>query len=388
MKGVPFADARGGSRSASIPRVPPGAVRRPAWRALRLGATNLLLAAAALLALEGATRALGLRFAAIARPREGSELLVYDAVKGWRLKPGGTGDSFHGGPDRGVIRVNSLGLRGPEIAAGAEQRGRRVLVLGDSVAFGIGVDEGHSYVAQLAALLEPTGPTEVVNMAVIGYATDQELLLFEELAPRLRFDLVVLVMCDNDFEHNVADFVYDAYYKPFFRREGEELVLANVPVPRLTTAQELRLWFGRESNLWNAFRSRSSPHAGVQRLLDRFQVAVPQPSPEDAVLITLQILERLRARVRGSGAELVLFNSGHRGERIGYYRALRPLLDARGFKSFAFEGHLQQARTRRPERFWDFGSDFHWNVDAHRLAAEVTLDYVRHWQLLGEQPTR
>lgn len=32
---------------------------------------------------------------------------------------------------------------------------------------------------------------------------------------------------------------------------------------------------------------------------------------------------------------------------------------------------MAQARKATPDGTWDFGSDSHWNVEAHRLAAEL-----------------
>lgn len=349
-------------------------------------AVNAALLLVLLMAAEGLTRVIGPRFRALPLPRTDSAMLMYDSILGWRLRPGSAGSMNHGGPDRGEVRINRLGLRGPEPGLGRPPGVRRVVVLGDSFAFGLGVDEPHTFGAQLANLLSRTAPTEVLNLGVIGYATDQELLLFEELGPRLRPDLVVLVMCDNDFQHNTQDFVYDAYYKPFF--EGSPLTLEGTPVPRLNRAQAARLWLGRHSNLWNAFRTGQASDPRLASLLDSFQVAVPRTTTEEPVDLAFRLLERLRARAHDEKAELVIFNTGHRGERLRLYQALRPRLDAGGFLHFSFEGALQQARTEQPARYWDFGSDFHWNVAANRLAAEVTHFYIARWGLIGETPSK
>lgn len=349
---------------------------------LRLALANALLLGALLLVTEGLTRAIGWRYRAIPEPRSDAQLLMYDSRLGWRLRPGSNGTTDHGGPDRGTVHINGLGLRGPELAPSRQKGVRRVLVLGDSFAFGLGVDQRHTFGAQLAELLSATMPTEAVNLGVTGYGTDQELLLFEQLGRRLQPDLVVLVVCDNDFDQNTQDFVYDAYYKPFF--QGPALTLEGTPVPRLTTGQATRLWLGRHSNIWNAFRTRASSDARGAALVGLFAVARPRPTTEDPVDLTFRLLERLRERVHEEKAELVLFNTGHRGERLRFYRDLRPRLDASGFLHFSFEGPLEEARAAQPSRYWDFGADFHWNVAAHHLAAEVTRYYIARWRLIGE----
>jgi hypothetical protein len=246
-----------------------------------------------------------------------------------------------------------------------------VLVVGDSFVFGVGVDEPHLLTSHLGRLLGPAA--EVVNMGVSGYSTDQELLLFEDVGAALGPDLVLLFAVDNDFEGNARDFMYQAYYKPYFTPAGV-LALHNVPVPRLTRAQRARLWLGRRSNLWNAARSRWAP----------FAVAVPQVTTDDELALMHELLRQFRRRVEDAGATFVLFNTGHRGERTPLFQELRPRLRRDGFRFLGLEGTLGEAR-QQPGR-WDFGRDTHWNVDAHRLAAAVVAEYLRRAGLVRSGP--
>jgi hypothetical protein len=92
-----------------------------------------------------------------------------------------------------------------------------VLVLGDSYVFGLGVDEENLFTTHLEQLLASRSnrTVEVVNMGVPGYSTDREILLLEELGLKLFPDLVVRVVCDNDFDANTEDFAYRRYFKPY-----------------------------------------------------------------------------------------------------------------------------------------------------------------------------
>jgi hypothetical protein len=278
-----------------------------------------------------------------------------------------------GGPDRGLVRINSLGLRGPEVAVTKPAGTIRVLVFGDSFVFGVGVDEEHLFTSRLQTLLNKRGRAayEVVNMGVSGYSTDQEYLLFQDLGVRLQPGIVILVACDNDFEGNTLDLMYHRYYKPYFVFAADgQLQLRNVPVPRLDRMQQVKLWLGQHSSVWSGLG---------------FQVAVPHTSSLDEVEITGAIVGAFHDLAERVGADFVLFNTGHRREKTRLFQALRPRLRREGICQLGLEGNFEQARDAAPNALWDFGQDPHWNVDAHLLAAEVVCNFIDKQGLLARR---
>jgi hypothetical protein len=352
----------------------------------RLGQGALLAVASAalvVLLLESGTRALGLHFPAIARPEvPDGGLWVYDRTKGWFHAPGSRGRAFLGGPDAGLVRINALGLRGAEIPRSRPPGLRRVLALGDSYVFGVGVDEEHVFTTRLAQRLARGGArVEVCNAGVSGYSTDQQLILLQELGPRLAPDVVVLVMCDNDFEGNGENFSYQQYYKPYYEQApGGTLLLRQVPVPRLDAAQRLKLWLGRRSNLWNFARSRRAAWPPLQRALERLEVDVAQAPPGDLVALTAALVVAVRDEAGRLGAGFVTLNTARRRENTRLFQALRPRLKQAGVDYLGLEGPLGRGRERHPERPWDFADDPHWNLAAHRLAAEVVAQRLEQTQ--------
>ena len=100
------------------------------------------------------------------------------------------------------VRVSALGLRGPDVAPAAPPGVRRVVVLGDSVAFGQGLPETETVSARLAGALdaEGSGRWEVVNAGVPGYDTTAEAQLLARLRPELHPDVVVVVFSLNDYD--------------------------------------------------------------------------------------------------------------------------------------------------------------------------------------------
>lgn len=397
QSGRPSAGERDAVRSASWARAGAllasvayllgmGCVAGPA--PVRLVCGNALVFLGLLLSLELGTRALGMHFPGIIRrgPTE-RDLFVYDRTKGWFHVPHGTGIIDLGGPDRGSIRINSLGLRGGEVSRAKPPGVSRVLVTGDSYVFGVGVDESNLMTSHLERLLNASGGSrwEVLNLGVRGYSTDQEYLLFEELGLRLGPDIVVLVMCDNDFDWNVVDFVYRRYYKPYFEMGADgRLILRNSPVPILSPVQNVKLWLGQESNVWNMVRSRSSDVPLVASFLGLFQVATPRQTAPDSLELTAALVVAFARRVEAAGAQLFVINTAHRGERTPLFQALRPKLRRERIRLLGLEETLGDARREAPDKAWDFGTDAHWNRDAHELVARVVHHYLRQAGMIRE----
>jgi lysophospholipase L1-like esterase len=92
-------------------------------------------------------------------------------------------------------RHNSLGFRGPEISVETPPGRIRVLVLGDSMTYGVGVEYEETY----SAVLESLDPRlQVINTGVPGYCGEQELLVLEEFIERLAPDVVLVAYFWND----------------------------------------------------------------------------------------------------------------------------------------------------------------------------------------------
>jgi lysophospholipase L1-like esterase len=97
-----------------------------------------------------------------------------------------------------LVRANSLGLRGPDI--GTKRPGQpRILVLGDSVAFGYDVAEKDALPSVLArSHLDQGILVETISAAVPGWCQRQHRLFLEKHGSSLDPDVVVVVLVLND----------------------------------------------------------------------------------------------------------------------------------------------------------------------------------------------
>jgi len=133
-------------------------------------------------------------------------LYVIDPKVGHRMKPGLRGVLGNFAEFTTQVRINQLGIRGPEI--GPRQPGvRRLLVLGDSFTFGMGVEEKDAFPAQLAAELSRRGvPAEGINAGIGGYGVPDEVRWFEQYGREVHPDVIVLgIFTGNDLQDAAPD---------------------------------------------------------------------------------------------------------------------------------------------------------------------------------------
>jgi len=98
---------------------------------------------------------------------------------------------------------NSLGFRGRREYGPRQPGGLRVLLLGDSFVYGLGVNDEQTFAVRLEQILRQHHPAvEVINAGCPGKGTDYALKLFQTLGVKLQPDLTVLCFFANDFQDN------------------------------------------------------------------------------------------------------------------------------------------------------------------------------------------
>jgi lysophospholipase L1-like esterase len=115
----------------------------------------------------------------------------------WRFRPAQHGFFWMGyassrSPE---TRINNLGLRGADMALPASAT-TRILALGDSYAFGLGVGEQETFCAVLEKAL--AGQVEVINGGVPGFGIFQMQRLLHRLVPLLRPQVILVVFPTGD----------------------------------------------------------------------------------------------------------------------------------------------------------------------------------------------
>jgi hypothetical protein len=197
-------------------------------------------------------------------PTTNSSYVQFDEELGWSYRPNVR--ARHQTAEFDVaIDIHSRGFRGPEWPKDSERP--RILVLGDSYAFGWGVEFEQSF----SGLLQTAHPEwDVRNAAVAGYGADQQLLVLRRLRESLRPAVVVCNFCDNDLWESSADEAYGRIKPQFVLLRGDLALRAShldsswlFENSMLYAAVEKRMW---QSRFAAGQRNRATEWQMVERL--------------------------------------------------------------------------------------------------------------------------
>ncbi len=324
-----------------------------------------------LLMVEGALRLFDLQLSSF-HPISG--FCEYDEVLGWRLVPERTG-RFQGAAFDVLVEHSEQGLRDRTYPYTRDADRRRILVLGDSVVWCWGVEMEECFTELIEAELPLT---EVIAAGAPGYGTAQELLLYERELSRFQPDLILLVFVDNDPTDNLA-----RENRPVFELRDGELVLSNVPVPRRKSAGQE--WLMGHSTLFRQL------NYATQLLRHRIKMAregttidrpdyvplAPRDKPE-ALRITEALLERLQQSVAAGGGRLAIVNCGGGSEETGQW--IETLSSTRGIPYLDLAPRFERGRAEGLPM--SLASDPHFSPEAHVIAADAILDFLREENLL------
>lgn len=215
------------------------------------------------------------------------------------------------------VRTNERGFRGSGPTPLGKRPGMtRVVAMGDSVMWGTGVREADSVPGVLGDMLADHGSYEVINAAVIGYASYQELRFLEKYVLPLEPDVVLVNYCINDFLPNEDPFsnVRDIYQHYLRSLLEESDALANDD--ERAGVEEIVAALESQERIWSLMESDSPAR---QELLRKVLVEIP--------------LQRMAQRCDEAGARLVYVFVPPRRQDGTYRRVanrLKSVLSAAG----------------------------------------------------------
>lgn len=302
-----------------------------------------------------------------------SRLWQQDSTLGWSHIPGST-DTFAAFGFDTAVTINRKGFRDLEREYAKDPSIYRIVVLGDSMVWGYGVEDDQTFTRVTESRLQNV---ELINLGVSGYGTDQELLLLREQGLRYQGDLYVLVVVDNDFISNTASRMFTIYEKPYFSLAHDgTLELHNTPVPDAPFLLRQAVMLTRASFVLNrAAQALNEARATREMWPPNAQDAVwDEPFPRvEREHLTVALIEQIQREVESAGAEFLLMiinNIGQTGVDLGEYFAPRARVL-----------NLEVAFGGLPvDTLHVDGS--HWNAAGHALVSEQLIAYLVREQLL------
>jgi lysophospholipase L1-like esterase len=309
----------------------------------------------------------------------------YDPLLGWAHRPGQVG-TFATEQFRTSIRINSNGLRDRDHSYERTSDRKRILVFGDSFAWGYGVEEEQRF----SEVLEATMDVEVINAGVSGYSTDQELLWLRDEGAQYDFDLAILVMTGNDIGDNARQLVSNIYHKPQFVLENGQLVLRGYPVPETNAQGKLTYFLSQRSALVYFLVQRYFDLASLYQNSKHVQAdaglpAIAESAATEPFELTLALLDDMRSIATSKDAEFLIVATDHwwNGSAEQTYAGLLVALEQAGFSALNVE-----ARPGFEPSAMLIPDDGHWNAAGHAFVAAEIQAFIEGNQLIESPRTR
>lgn len=200
------------------------------------------------------------------------------------------------------VAINAMGYRQPPFAVERAPDTYRIVCVGDSFTFGMGVRQEESWPAQLAAAMEPPpgyARVEVINAGVPGYNLKQDCRHVETKLLAFQPNLILIGLVENDLE------------KPYYVENGY------LCVPRKKTTLPIpgKRWLQTHSDLYQAINMRYQGWVASRlkvynpRLAREILCGDTDPQKWAAAVAQLSDC-RTWARARGSELRVVLLAIG------------------------------------------------------------------------------
>jgi lysophospholipase L1-like esterase len=279
-------------------------------------------------------------------------LIVSDARVGWALQPNLRRVIRAGNGGQYVMSTDAEGHRITR-AANEHSPGHLpiVIILGDSYIQPVGANDEDAF----AWILAHDMPVNVVNLAVLGYGTDQQLASLEtflETHPSLDVHDVVVFVTENDFTDVQADYNYLGRTKPRFQIEGGRLQRADYRPclsDRLMDVSYL-YWLANSKLAAHFHDAPKDPRAGID--------------------VVVACLTAMRAAAMRRGARLHVL--------VHHLIKIHPLTDSQwaDFRHRTGATDITE-RLRTEDVPAPIGYDrFHWSAAGHRRVAALVKEQL------------
>lgn len=292
-------------------------------------------------------------------------LSVSDKALGWRYRPtprkkvkrhSGLGHAYY-------LYMNKDGFRDDEFMTGKDCF--RIMVLGDSMTFGTGVDQEEIFCSLLEKKIRKSHPhkkIDVMNFGTPGFGTGQELICLKEYADRYPPGVVILMLFEgNDFHDNTA-ILSEGRSVPHFIIRDDKLILCNSP-----NKSERALEFLRDKSVLFFILQKK---LGIVR---RITYKERDVSKQEMIVLMCKILEEIHSYTESKGAPLFIFYI----KRNDFYGGKFSKIKQYCMDKNIFFKPVPWIRDETLLGYWG-----HWDSKGHNSAAEIIYDELSKRKVL------
>ena len=328
-------------------------------------------------------------------------LFTADEPGFYRLAAGYRGRSSNRTEFDHAIEVNGHGLRGPRL--GAKRLGTpRILVIGDSFPFGVGVEDTETFVARLPAVLDQ--PSEALNGGIPGVGVPHEVRWLERHGLLLAPDVVVLaIFLGNDLSDATDAWGHweirdgqlvapgsSTGVRHWLYFHSHLFVLLKNAVPaglqrgiraRLGMGEPVRVREARQALALYARNPADTLTEGIQNTgtaLDRLLEATQPRGVQVAAVLIPELAQVVPARWEQVLQQLAVDPVAY--DRQAPNRIFAALLAERGIATLDLTPSLSAAEARGEQLY--FRNDRHWTPAGHAHAAEALAAFLAREGLL------
>ncbi len=309
--------------------------------------------------------------------REGKTILstdiVYDPDTGWKNAPNLNNPGE---------QTNSGGMRNRKEFSKHPMPGRkRLIFVGDSYTYGFLVKNEEAFVTVLAN--EHLPGWDVLNMAVSGTGTDQQLLTYLKYGRGYRPDVVILGFYVRNYHRNLLSF--RGYAKPVYKIEQEKLRLYSSHIMLPQQLYEEYASGQRTFEKWYGSYFLNSIAYAINKRRER-----KIDSSAKGWKILERIIEKFQKSVLESGAIPIWMTIPSRDileEEGSRYKILEDLIETKcediGMLCLRLDNALRQSQANSEEAIYRPKSEGgHFSIYGNKVVAKTLYQYLKEKVLL------
>lgn len=270
-------------------------------------------------------------------------------------------------PNWGTISSNSLGFRSPEI----DQSKKQIVILGDSVTWGFGVNDTETFPYYLDKLVSDSG-YQASNLAVSGYGIDQYYLFLKRHINKFNNlkTVVLVIFTRNDLANTASNCCYGKR-KPLFIVKNNDLILTNNNIHKYCLRNLISNSF---------FLGKFVPYKGKVGNFLSFISGDKILTEQSAQEVSAFLLQKTYDLVSSHNAKLLVVLSPEKSdlkEKSRFLKWFESLLNNTKLENLSYLDYIEILKHNQKELDSIYLDEGHYTKTGNMLLAKAVYEYLK-----------